>query len=173
MTGLTKLKQKYRKTPMNLFFIELLTVLLFLSIGGAIVLNMFVMADRKAIRSARYEQALTDVQSFSEIYALTGDINASADRVFGPGCMTEGADGGLTIVLDDGSKPLITPEGRETYGRITIRFFETAEETACGRYSEVGILVFETGNSAEMIIDQKCSAYMPSFAAENGGGTDA
>ncbi len=158
---------------MNLFFVELLIVLLFLSIGGAVVLNMFVTADRKAVKSARYEQALTDVQSFSEVYALTGDIDASADKVYGVGAATVGADGSRTIVLDEDSKPLVTPEGREAYGRVTVQLFETAEETVCGRYSEAEILVFETGNTADMLIEQKCSAYIPSFAAGNGGGNDA
>ena len=173
MRELLRMKQKYRKTPMNLFFIELLIVLLFMTFAGAIVLNMFVMADRKAVRSAVYEQALTDVQSFSEIYALTGDLKASADRVYGRECLTAGADGSFTAVLDEDNKPLITPEGREAYGRLTVRFSETAEETVCGRYSEVEILVFRTESKADMIIEQTCSAYIPSFAAGNGGSGDA
>lgn len=175
MTVLVKLRQKYRKTPLNLFFVELLIILLFMSISGAVILNMFVTADRKAVRNALYEQALTDVQSFSEVYALTGNLKASADRVYGAECLTPGADGSFTVVLDEDNRPLITEEGRNTYGRLSVTLYEDEKKTAAGRYSEVEIIVFRKDGTADadMIIRQRCSAYIPSFAAENGGGNDA
>lgn len=155
--------------------VELLITVLFMSIAGAVILNMFVMADRKAVRNAAFERALTDVQSFSEVYGLTGDLKASADRVYGAGCLTEGADGSYTVVLDEKNRPLVTEDGRSSYGRLRVTLWESGETTGAGRYSKVDIVVFRTADSsaAELMIQQSCSAYIPSFAAENGGGSDA
>lgn len=158
---------------MNLFFVELLVVLAFFSVAGAVILRMFVAADRNAVRSAAIEGAMLDVQSFSEIYAVTGDMKQAADRVYGPECLVEGADGGRSVVLDEDGRPLITGDGRSEYGRLWVQFYETAESTPAGKYSETEVTVFLTGNAAEEIYRHTCSAYIPSFAAQNetnGGG---
>ncbi len=160
---------------MNLFFVELLVVLAFFSISGAVILRMFVAADRNAVRSAAIEGAMLDVQSFSEVYAVTGDMKKAADRVYGAECLVAGADGSRTVVLDENGKPLITNEGREAYGRIWVQLYETVERTDAGRYSETEVAVFMRTTEAEEIYRHTCSAYIPSFAEineENGGGED-
>ena len=121
---------------------------------------------------AAYEKALLDVQSFSEMYGKTGDLKRSADTVYGAECLINGADGSKSVVLDENGHPLITREGRSNYGRVWIQLFETREETSCGRYSEVEVVVFLLTNTLEEAYDCTCSAYIPSFEAEdaeNGG----
>ena len=174
MIGLLKLKRKTGKIPLNLFFIELLIVLAFFSISGAVILRMFVAADRNAVRSAAIEGAMLDVQSFSEVYAVTGDMKTAADRVYGAECLVTGADGSRTVVLDEKGMPLITIDGRRDYGKVWVHMFETVENTEAGRYSEIEVAVFLTGNGAEEIYRHTCSAYIPSFAENYGmnGGAD-
>lgn len=170
-----KLRRKTTKMPMNLFFVELLVVLAFFSVAGAVILRMFVAADRNAVRSAAIESAMLDVQSFSEVYAVTGDMKKAADRVYGAECLITGADGSRTVVLDEKGMPLITNEGREAYGRVWVQFWETTERTDAGKYSETDIAVFLREPDVSEIYRQTCSAYIPSFAeddAEEGGASD-
>jgi len=167
-----KLRRIKKKIPMNLFFVELLVVLAFFSVAAAVILRMFVAADRNAVRAALTEGAMLDVQSFSEMYAMSGDMKKAADTVYGAECLVAGADGSSTVVLDEDGDPLITEDGRRDYGVIWITMYETTENTNAGKYSETLVTVFLKGNDAQEIYRHTCSAYIPSFAVreeENGG----
>ena len=159
------LKRAYRKTPVNLFFLELIIVLLFFSISGAVILKMFATADILEEKNSLSGKAIADAQSVAEIYAVTGDMRGALQTIFGNGWYTEGVDGGLTVCLDEARLPLLTDDVRERYGRVKLILTETRESGKCGEMCRLRTRVFLISDGGREIYSQISSAYIPDFKA--------
>ena len=159
------LKRAYRKTPVNLFFLELIIVLLFFSISGAVILKMFATADILEEKNSLSGKAIADAQSVAELYAVTGDMRGAMVKIFGEGWYTEGADGGITICLDEARLPLLTEDVRDRYGRVKLILTETRESGKCGEMCRLRTRVFLLSDGGKEIYTQESSAYIPDFAA--------
>ena len=168
MTALKRLKGKTKRIPLNLFFIELIIILLFFSISGAVVLKLFASADIIEEKSFLTGHAVMNVQSLSEIYAGTGDMRRASDELFGSGWYTEDPDGVITICLDNEMKPLLTEDARRNYGRVNIVLDETRTKGNCGELCSMTGKVYLLGEGGTEIYSQVCSAYIPDF--ERGSG---
>ena len=78
-----------KRLPFNLFFIELLIVLLFFAVSGGVIMNLFASADLVSRKNRASEQLMLRVQAVSEMYAAKGDMYEAADAVFGRGGCVE------------------------------------------------------------------------------------
>lgn len=154
---LNRVKGKAEMQPANLFFLELLIVLLFFSLSAAIILQVFVAADRKQRTGEMTESAIVCAQSLAECYSVTGDIEEAVLRVLGSEATLE--EGTVIISLND---ELIPAEDG------VIDLVLTQKES---RVSEAGVLSYldiEFRHGEEQLFAMECSAYVPYI----GGGTD-
>lgn len=163
MTVLKRLKVKTKRMPLNLFFIELIIILLFLSISGAVILKLFASADLIEEKNFLTGHAVMNVQSLSEMYAGTGDMRKASDALFGSGWYTEDCDGVITICLDNEMKPLLTEDARRNYGRVNIVLDETRTEGNCGVLCCMTGKVYLLGEGNKEVYSQVCSAYIPDY----------
>ncbi len=150
--------------PMNLFFIELIIVLLFFSLSGTVVLGLFAAADKTALKSSLSERAVMCVQSLSEIYATNGDMKKTTDEYFSGASYFMESDDRCMICLDEEFRPLYTEDAREQFGRISIFMEENTEKTAHGTYSELSVQLFLMIDEPDEIYSHTCSAYIPDFS---------
>ena len=167
MIKLNGLKKISRKRPVNTFFVELMIVVLFFSISGAVVLRMFASADSLSKANSTAAKCVMTIQSVSEIYAGNGDMKKTIDEYFGPGAYYTSSDDSCMVTLGEDMKPLYTEDARKRFGRASIWFSETTEQGAHGRYSELSSRLFLLFNGADEVYSQTSSAYLPDFA---GGG---
>lgn len=72
-----------KRRPINLFFTEMIIVLLFFSISGAVILKVFAAAELKSQQSARLERVMITAQSIAEAYSADGDLGAAVELVLG------------------------------------------------------------------------------------------
>ncbi len=138
----------------NLFFIELIIVLLFFSFSSAVILRIFAAADHKQDMSDLTERAVICSQSIAEAFSVSGNIGETAALVFGN---TAVPDESGELRLD---KNMLLSES----GTVTLRLAEKSSDTEAGRLSRL---------SAAFIIDGKelysleCSSYKP-FGEDSG-----
>lgn len=157
MSILEKMKNKARLQSANLFFVELMCVLLFFAISAAVILQVFVAADNKQKLGSLTEKAMICAQSVAESYSVSGNISETVKLVFGE--ETDIAAKAATFVLD---KDMAVSED----GIVTLRlseFSETAGEA--GRLSRLQ-MDFTVGDTA--LFSLCCCAYIP----EMGGAAD-
>ncbi|MCM1328957.1 MAG: hypothetical protein NC253_05890 [Ruminococcus sp.] len=76
-------KPRARALRFNLFFLEMIIVLLFFSLAAAIILNSFAASDRLAKISRRTEGIAFCAQSAAEIFSETGDLETVGKTLFG------------------------------------------------------------------------------------------
>lgn len=67
----------------NLFFMEMIIVLLFFSIASAVILKTFAAADRTSGESGRLERMAFCAQSAAEIFSANGSLEDTAEKLFG------------------------------------------------------------------------------------------
>ncbi len=146
---------------MNLFFIELIIVLVFLSISGTVVLKLFSSADLLAERTRLTEHAIMDVQSLAELYAVEGDMVKAADRLYGSNWAEVTSDGKCMICLDEEMRPLFTPDARDNYGRLYIEMSEQRTRGKCGTYCEMDARVVLLSDGGGEVYSQTSSTYIP------------
>ena len=77
------IKSKASGGRLNLFFLEMIIVLLFFSIASAVIMKTFVTADRVSRDSGRLERMSFCAQSAAEIFSDTGSISETAELLFG------------------------------------------------------------------------------------------
>lgn len=132
----------------NLFFIEIIVLLLFFGISGAIVLKAFACADSKAKLSIIYDKASLCSQSIAEIYRDNNKETAFA-MVFGEN-YTDYLNG--STLLMDGECNL------SESGAVTLKFSEETTESECGKLHTL-TLVFDS--SEKEIYSFSCCSYIP------------
>lgn len=147
-----------KRRPVNLFFTELIIALLFFSISGAVILNVFASADRKSHINAEKENAMICAQSIAEAYSVLGNADEALKTVFVQSPEFDAGSGIYTIQLDNLCKPA-------TDGKVIMSATEEREITVSGVLSELSI-VFSDGN--EELFSLVCSAYI-----SDGGEGDA
>lgn len=143
--------------PINLFFTELIIALLFFSISGAVILQVFAAADKKARLSAEKESAMICAQSIAEVYSESGNAEKAIEIVFSEHLQPDEISGKYVLRLDEHCKPAID-------GKINVEISETRETTLSGELSRISIS-FSTVEGELYSLD--CSAYIPSGGDEN------
>lgn len=166
MTVLKEIKRPRRIAHINLFFIELMIVLLFFSISGAVILKMFATADVMSEKSSFSERAVMDVQSVSEMYASDGDIKSAVEKLYGRGRYSVGANGTVSVCLDDDMIPIITDDVKKLNGRVELFFSEVRTKGLCGEMCELHSKAFLLADGGREIYSQVSSVYIPDFEKE-------
>lgn len=146
-----------KRRSVNLFFTELIIALLFFSISGAVILQVFAAADKKARLSAEKENAMICAQSIAEVYSESGSVEDSLKTVFSTDVQYDESDGKYSMKLDDKCRPSID-------GKIDVKLTETRETTLSGELSRLSVSFL---SAEEELYSLDCSAYIPS-----GGGTN-
>lgn len=77
------IKPRAKAARFNLFFLEMIIVLLFFSIAAAVILNSFAVSDSLAKKSRRTEAMAFCAQSAAEIFSETGDLSQTVETLFG------------------------------------------------------------------------------------------
>ncbi len=77
------IKAKRAGTAFNLFFVEMMIVLLFFGIASAVILKTFVTADRISRESSRLEKMSFCAQTAAETFSRTGNLSETAEVMFG------------------------------------------------------------------------------------------
>ncbi|MCH5194429.1 MAG: hypothetical protein J1F11_10740 [Oscillospiraceae bacterium] len=83
----------------NLFFLEMIIVLLFFCIAAVVILRAFAVSDRLARESRRTESMAFCAQSAAELYSETYSVSAAAEEMFGISGMENASR--ITIPLND------------------------------------------------------------------------
>lgn len=153
-------KPRAKAVRFNLFFLEMIIVLLFFSIAAAIILNAFAASDRLAKSSRRTESMAFLAQSAAEIFSETGSLEDTAKMLFGNVSsqilVIDAEDGGvetLTLTLSDDCKYL--PNGQSLYINIRV----TGKEYGGGVLKTLYIN-FE-GANGELLYSMTSGAYVP------------
>lgn len=146
-----------KRRSVNLFFTELIIALLFFSISGAVILQVFAAADKKARLSAEKENAMICAQSIAEVYSESGSVETSLKTVFSTDVQYDESNGKYSMKLDDKCRPSID-------GKIDVKLTETRETTLSGELSRLSVSFL---SAEEELYSLDCSAYIPS-----GGGTN-
>lgn len=157
MSSLRAIKTVQPKKPSNLFLVEMIIAMLFFSISGAVILNVFAAADGKMRRSETGDGAVLCAQSCAEVYSLNGSASEMAELVFGNFEARE--DGTLSVALDERCRP-------SEDGVITLIISESGEDSAAG-VLKTAELVFMRDN--EELKRFSCSAYVPRIPEKEGG----
>ena len=110
------------RRPINLFLAEIIIALLFFSISGAVILQVFAAADIKSRKSGELESVIICAQTLAEAYSESGNIVTAAKIVWeDPEINT--TDGTNTeIYTADGKISLTATEQRKkNIGRRAVR----------------------------------------------------
>ncbi len=143
-------EKKAALRPANLFFVELLIVLLFFSLSAAIILRVFAAADYKQTLGELTEKSILYAQSVAECYSVTADMSATVDLVFGTSA--DITDGAAVLTLDDGFNA-------SADGKVTLTLSEISREvTAAGCFTRLSI---EFSLGEDELYALICSAYAP------------
>lgn len=146
-----------KRRPVNLFFTELIIALLFFSISGAVILNVFASADKRSHINSEKENAMICAQSVAEVYSESGNADETLKNVFSEEPSFDESSGVYTMVLDSYCRP-------SANGKIKMTAAEKSEKTLSGTLSE---LTVSFADGEVELFSLVCSAYIP-----NGGEGD-
>lgn len=148
---------------LNLFFVEMIIVLMFFSIASAVILNAFAASGRLSRESGRLERMSFCAQSAAEIFSETGNLPQTLEKLFGSGAYEilhiDFEDGGYAseVRLPLTEDCTYSPENAELYMLVSV----SGEEP--GGLSEMQI-VFTDGNDGsdgEVLYTITAGAYLP------------
>ncbi|MCM1024373.1 MAG: hypothetical protein NC395_10000 [Prevotella sp.] len=152
---------------LNLFFMEMIIVLLFFGIASAVILNAFAAADRVSGESGRLERMSFCAQSAAEIFSASGDLEDTAKRLFGdvpfgiPAADTsEGGSETLTVPLSEDCE--YSPGDPPLFMTMSV----SGEEYGGGRLKTLHI-TFEDENGGELY-SIVSGAYLPAERTVSG-----
>ncbi|MDE6594461.1 MAG: hypothetical protein K2K44_00440, partial [Oscillospiraceae bacterium] len=128
------IKPRAKAVRFNLFFLEMIIVLLFFSIAAAVILNSFAISNSLAQKSRRTEAMAFCAQSAAEIFSKTGNLSQTVEELFGNGSaeiLNADLEGGgyiseATVPLTENCE--YSPQEPEIYIILT----ETAEQSRVG-----------------------------------------
>ena len=155
------IKPREKAVRFNLFFLEMIIVLLFFSIAAAVILNSFSVSNGLAQKSRRTEAMAFCAQSAAEIFSETGDLSQTVEELYGGGSAeilnADLEDGGY---ISEAAIPLTesceySPQDPEIYIILT----ETAEQFDGGLLKTLSIR-FEN-NDKEELYKITSGAYIP------------
>ncbi len=156
MRKLRAIKTVQPKKPSNLFLVEMIIAILFFSISGAVILNVFAAADGKMRRSETGDSAVLCAQSCAEAYSLKGSADEMAEIIFWNFEVLE--NGSLSISLDERCMP-------SSEGAITLIISESGEDSAAGTLKTAELVFIKNSEEIGRFV---CSAYVPRIS-ERGG----
>lgn len=145
---------------LNLFFVEMIIVLMFFSIASAVILNAFAASGRLSRESGRLEKMSFCAQSAAEIFSETGSLPKTLEKLFGSGSYEilhiDFEDGGYAseVRLPLTEECAYSSENAELYMLVSV----SGEEP--GGLSEMQI-VFTDGNDGEVLYTITAGAYLP------------
>lgn len=154
-------KPRAKAVRFNLFFLEMIIVLLFFSIAAAVILNSFAAADGLAKRSRCTESMTFCAQSAAEIFSKTGNLSQTVEELFGGNSAqilhADLEDGGY---ISEAKIPLsadcdFAPQSAEIYIILT----ESAEQSAGGVLKSLSIKFEDT--DSEELYQITSGAYIP------------
>ncbi len=154
MIALSMMGKKAEMRPANLFFVELIIVLLFFSLSAAIILQVFAAADRKQKLGELTERSIVTAQTIAECYSVTGDVAETVEMAFGMNADIK--DGAVTI-------PLNRQLTASAEGDVQLTVSEISRDI-----SEAGVfsrMTIEFVLDDDVLYSLTCSAYTP----QNGG----
>ena len=160
MIKLRAIKTVRPKKPSNLFLVEMIIAILFFSVSGAVILNVFASADGKMRRSEAGDSAVLCAQSCAEVYSLKGNIEEMAQMVFGDFTALE--DGSLSVTLDERCMP-------SEEGAITLIVSETEEDSAAGALRTAELVFMRADGELWRF---SCSAYIPHLPEKEVGANE-
>lgn len=135
------IKLTKKRGRLNLFFMEMIIVLLFFSIASAVILRSFAGSDKLAKDSRLLESAVFRAQSAAEIYSGTGDLSKTAETLFPSYTAADGELSRITVPID-GKMYMIMSETAEEYGGGTLKKLEIVFR------DDDGETIYETGSGA-------------------------
>ncbi len=145
---LNKIKGKAKIGSANLFFIELVIVLLFFSFSAAVILRIFAAADHKQEQSDLTESTLICAQSVAEAFSVSGSVSQTAQLVFG---IENDFSDTAEIRLNNNLQPYKN-------GDISLFLSKESSETSAGNLSYL-TMKFVDGDTE--IYSLKCASYTP------------
>lgn len=145
------IKPQTKAVRFNLFFLEMIIVLLFFSIAAAVILNSFSVSNGLAQKSRRTEAMAFCAQSAAELFSKTGNLSQTVEELFGGGSAkilnADPEDGGYiseaTIPLTESCE--YSPQSPEIFVTMT----ETAEQFEGGVLKTLSIR-FENTDREEL-----------------------
>lgn len=149
------MKSPIKATPaggrLNLFFVEMIIVLMFFSIASAVILNAFAASGRLSRESGRLEKMAFCSQSAAEIFSSAGSLFQTLEELFGSGSyeiQNMDLEGGVYV-----SEAKIPLTGNCEYSPQSPEIFMILSETA--EQAEGGVLKtlyikFENTDSEEL-----------------------
>ncbi len=147
MRDLKAIKTVQPKKPSNLFLVEMIIAMLFFSVSGAVILNVFAAAD----------SAMLCAQSCAEVYSLKGSAEEMAETVFGE--FTARDDGAISIALDESCNP-------SAEGVMTLIIREAEEDSPAGALRTAELVFMRDDEELRRFT---CSAYVPHLPEKEGG----
>lgn len=149
-------KPQRKAVRFNLFFLEMIIVLLFFSIAAAVILRSFAASDKLARSSRRLENMAFCAQSAAEIYSETGSLGDTAEMLFGGGLHvlgdTDGDVRSLTVPLTDECVYSVQDP------KLFMKMAESTDEYAGGSLKTLTVS-FEDG-SGEVLYEITSGAYI-------------
>lgn len=145
----------------NLFFMEMIIVLMFFSIASAVILNAFAASGRLSRESGQLEKMAFRAQSAAEIFSASGSLSQTLEELFGSGSYeilnADLEDGGYAA---EAKLPLTgdceySPQSPEIFMTLT----ETAEKSDSGTLKILSVKFVNTDNKELYRITS--GAYVP------------
>lgn len=149
----SQIKQKGKGIRLNLFFVEMIIVLLFFSIASAVILRSFVGSDRLARESRQIEDMAFLAQSAAEIYSGTADLSGTAEMLTSADhiCEYDPHENRITVFMDNG---------------VTGTISETSDEYGGGSLKTLHISFMD--GSGETLYELDTGAYIPERTVTDG-----
>ncbi len=153
MIALNRMNRKAELRPANLFFVELLIVLLFFSLSAAIILQVFAIADNKQKLGELTERSIIQAQSIAECYSVNGSIPDTLQQLYG---VTSVDSEAATLALDNSFA--VSLEGTVALSLTRI----SNQQTEAGELTQLRI---EFSFAENQLYSLVCSSYIPKGGA--------
>lgn len=140
---------------LNLFFMEMIIVLLFFGIASAVILNAFAASDRLSRESGRLERMSFCAQSAAEIFSETGSLPQTLEKLFGSNSYDiRGDEYASQVRLPLTEECAYSPENAELYMIMAV---ESEEPEGLFKM----YIVFTDGSDGEVLYEITAGAYLP------------
>ena len=140
---------------LNLFFMEMIIVLLFFGIASAVILNAFAASDRLSRESGRLERMSFCAQSAAEIFSKTGSLPQTLEKLFGSNSYDiRGDEHASQVRLPLTEECAYSPENAELYMIMAV---ESEEPEGLFKM----YIVFTDGSDGEVLYEITAGAYLP------------
>lgn len=140
----------------NLFFMEMIIVLLFFSIASAVILDAFAASGRLSRESERLERMSFCAQSAAEIFSVTGSLSETAEKLFGTEIGSEfpHTEGHIMIEIPLDESCAYSPESS------SVRMYMTVSEQEYEGLYQLYIK-FIDNDSSQLLYEFLSGAYIP------------